>query len=210
MQHVRAFHALPILSALALAGAATVHAQDAAPAAPAPAVADSPASTRPMLPEPTARARRERREMAGPGVALDVTLAPNAKVDPQLEADCRFEEIVAVDVAKALGHRHLGGAKPTGDDARVLRVAVTDVSGESGGVYTGTKSIRVHATLVVDGKVERETDIYRYNTGGNPFRGTCHIFRQHTKRLGRDLTAWVRDSSYKADQQPLGDKDDAD
>jgi hypothetical protein len=204
MQSHRAFHALPILWCLA---AGTVHAQASAPAAATSAVTADVAI--PVAP-PAVKQKRARATLPGLAVALDVTLAPDAKVDPELEADCRFEEIVATDVAKTLSHQHLGGGKPTGDDLRVLRVAVTDVSGSSGGVYTGTKSIRVHAALVVDGKVERETDLYRYNVGGNPFRGTCHIFRQHTKRLGRDLSAWVKDASYRAENQPMGDKDDAD
>ena len=204
----RALVALQILSALAVAGAA--HAQDAASApvasAPAASAADEPDVD---APQPVVRTRG-RRAAAALAVALEpVTLAPGAKVDPELAADCKFEDIIGADVRKMLHHYHLGGGKPTGNDARLLRVAVTDVSGESGGVYSGTKSLRIHATLVVDGKVERETDIYRYNTGGNPFRGTCHIFRQHTKRLGKDLASWIKDASYKADNQPLSEKDDA-
>lgn len=183
-----------------------VHAQEAAPAA-ASAAGSSATQAVPVPAVPAVHGRRGAAELA---VALEpVTLAANAKVDPELEADCKFEEIVRADVAKALHHARLGGTKPTGSDARVLRIAVTDVSGSAGGVYTGTKSIRVHATLLVDGQVERETDVYRYNVAGNPFRGTCHIFRQHTKRLGRDLAAWIKDSGYRDDDKPLGEDDDA-
>lgn len=205
----RALVALQILSCLVVAGAA--HAQAPVPAASASAATAPPdEALADEAPVPVARVRGRRAAAAAMAVALEpVTLAPGAKVDPALEADCKFEDIVGTDVGRMLHHFHLGGGKPSGNDARVLRIAVTDVSGESGGVYTGTKSIRVHATLVVDGKVERETDFYRYNTGGNPFRGTCHIFRQHTKRLGRDLAAWVKDASYKADTQAVGEKDDA-
>ena len=193
--------ALRVLCGLAFAVA--VQAQEAPAAAEDVDDAATPAAA------PAARKLHGRRAMAAAlAVALEpVTLASNAKVDPELEADCKFEEIVQADVAKALHHARLGGTKPTGSDARMLRIAVTDVSGAAGGVYTGTKSIRVHATLVVDGTIERETDIYRYNVGGNPFRGTCHIFRQHTKRLGRDLTSWIKDASYKADERPMGEDD---
>lgn len=194
--------ALRILCGLAIVGA--VHAQDAA-SAPAPTDDASAMEEIPLTPAPA----RGRRVVPALAVALEpVTLAPNAKVDPELEADCKFEDIVAADVRKRLHHARLGGGKPTGDDARLLRIAVTDVSGATGGVYTGTKSIRIHATLLVNGKVERETDIYRYNVGGNPFRGTCHIFRQHTKRLGKDLASWIKDAHYKVDDKPVGDQDD--
>jgi hypothetical protein len=193
--------ALRVLCGLAMA--TVVQAQEA----PAASVDADDAATPTTAP---AAKLRGRRAVAALAVALDpVTLAPNAKVDPELEADCKFEEIVRADVAKRLHHARLGGTKPTGSDARVLRIEVTDVSGAAGGVYTGTKSIRIHATLVVDGKVERETDLYRYNVGGNPFRGTCHIFRQHTKRLGKDLTSWIKDASYRAEDKPMGEDDDA-
>lgn len=209
MSRHRALFALRILCGLAIAGAA--HAQGTVAAAPASAVAEgtAPAATAVAEPAP-AKARRGRRSLPGLAVALEpVTLAPNAKVDADLEKDCRFEDIVGTDVGKMLAHYRLGGGKPTGDDERVLRIAVTDVAGESGGVYSGTKSIRIHAALVVDGKVERETDIYRYNVGGNPFRGTCHIFRQHTRRIGKDIASWIKDPAYKVEAQPMGDKDDA-
>jgi hypothetical protein len=213
----RALAALQILSALAVAGA--VHAQDAAPAPAAPAavasalaasVPDDSVGESPEADAPRAPVRARGSRVAALAVAFEpVTLAPGAKVDPELEADCKFEEIVATDVGKMLHHFHLGGGKPTGNDARLLRIAVTDVSGESGGIYTGTKSMRIHVTLVVNGKVERETDLYRYNTGGNPFRGTCHIFRQHTRKLGKDVSAWIKDANYHPDDQPVWDKDDA-
>jgi hypothetical protein len=197
----RAIAVLQILSGLLFVGAA--HAQDPEPAASA---ADS--SEIESLPEAPLRGRQA---LAALAVALEpVTLAPNAKVDPALEADCKFEEIVGIDVAKRLKHARLGGGKPKGSDPRLLRLAVTDVSGESGGIYSGTKSIRIHATLLIDGKVDRETDIYRYNVGGNPFRGTCHLFRQHTKRLGKDLVSWIKDKNYRVDDHPMGDKDEAD
>jgi hypothetical protein len=209
----RALVAFQVLSALLLAGAA--HAQQpASAAAPASAVAATDTDTDVDVdaePSPHAAPLRGRRAVAALAVALEpVTLAPNANIDPDLLGACNFEEFVGVDVAKMLRHYRLGGGKPTGNDARVLRIAVTDISGSTGGVYTGTKSIRIHATLLVDGKVDRETDIYRYNTGGNPFRGTCHIFRQHTKRLGKDLAAWIKDARYKVDDRAMGDKDDAD
>jgi hypothetical protein len=195
---------LRVLGGLSIAAA--VHAQQAASA---PAIADE-APTKEAVPAPAPAGLHGRRGVAALAVALEpVTLAPNAKVDPELEADCKFEEIVRADVAKRLHHARLGGTKPTGADARVLRVAVTDVSGAAGGVYTGTKSIRIHATLLVDGKVERETDVYRYNVGGNPFRGTCHIFRQHTKRLGKDLVSWIKDEGYRVEDKPMGEDDDA-
>lgn len=199
----RALVALQLVSALACADIA--HAQESA-SAPAPANA---ATT--VEPPPTAPSQRGRQAASTSlAVALaPVTLAANAKVDPALEADCKFEEIVGTDVGRMLRHYHLGGGKTTGSDARVLRIAVTDVSGESGGVYSGTKSMRIHAELLVDGKIDRETDMYRYNTGGNPFRGTCHIFRQHTKRLGKDLASWIKDARYKADDQATEEKDDA-
>ena len=205
MRHQCTRLALQVLSCLALAG--SLHAEEVVAVDASPGAA---AASDVVMAAPAPVSTRRGRRSASDAVALEVTLAPNAKVDPELEADCKFEEIVATDVAKRLRHYRLGGSKPTGTDARVLRVAVTDVSGESGGVWTGTKSIRVHASLVVDGQVERETDIYRYNTAGNPFRSTCHIFRQHTKRLGHDLASWIRDSSYKVDDRPMGDKDEAD
>lgn len=196
--------ALRVVGGLSIAAA--VHAQEAASA---PAIAGV-APTKEAVPAPAPAGLDGRRGLAALAVALEpVTLAPNAKVDPELEADCKFEEIVRADVAKGLHHARLGGTKPTGADARVLRIAVTDVSGAAGGVYTGTKSIRVHATLLVDGKVERETDVYRYNVGGNPFRGTCHIFRQHTKRLGRDLVSWIKDAGYRVEDKPMGEDHDA-
>jgi hypothetical protein len=207
MRTHRALAALQILSSLALAHVA--HAQEALAARPAAASATPAPASAPAAP---LAAQPARRRVDGPALAValePVTLAPDAKVDPELEADCRFEEIVGVDVGKMLHHYHLGGGRPTGGDARVLRIAVTDVSGSSGGVYSGTKSIRVHATLLIDGKVDRETDIYRYNVGGNPFRGTCHIFRQHTRRLGKDMASWIKDANYKVDDLPVEGKDDA-
>lgn len=195
----RALAALQIMSGLFLAGAAC--AQGPAPASEAVPVEASSPSEAPQRVKPTAYGVL--------AVALEpVTLAPNAKLDPELEADCKFEEILGVDVSKMLHHYHLGGGKPMGNDARLLRLTVTDVSGASGGVYSGTKSMRVHAALLVDGKIERETDLYRYNTGGNPFRGTCHIFRQHTKKLGKDVASWIKDARYKTDDKAMGEKDD--
>lgn len=206
MRSHRAIRALQIMSGLALSVA--LHAQE--PAAPVAASAAATDASPAVEPQVAPASSRGRQAVVALAVALEpVTFAQNANIDPGLE-DCKFEEIVGIDVGKMLHHYHLGGGKPTGADARVLRIAVTDVSGSSGGVYTGTKSIRVHATLLVDGKIDRETDIYRYNTGGNPFRGTCHIFRQHTKRLGKDLASWIKDARYKVDDRPLGDKDDAD
>ena len=194
--------ALGVFSGLALASA--LHAEGVAPvqaAALATTTPDASASVPVPSRKPAARSSGRSRPLP---VTLDVVLAPNAKVDPELESDCKFEQILATDVAKALHHARLGGGKPTGTDARLLKLQITDVSGESGGVYTGTKSMRVHAALVVDGQVADETDLYRYNTGGNPFRGTCHIFRQHTKRLGRDLAGWLKDENFQADESPMG------
>ena len=200
--------ALRVLSGLAFAGA--LHAQEAAPASAAMPAAAASVAAAPVPAPAAAKARRVKpsgRARALP-VVLDVTLAPNAKVDPALESACNFEEILGVDVAKVLHHARLGGGKPTGSDARLLKVQITDVSGELGGVYTGTKSMRIHAALVIDGTVADETDLYRYNTGGNPFRSTCHIFHQHTRRLGRDLAGWIKDENYKAEETPMVEGED--
>jgi hypothetical protein len=207
MKHHYTRFALRVLSGLAMAGA--LHAQGVDPVA-----ADTPAASAPVTAAPAPASKRVRpakvsARTRAAAVVLEVTLAPNAKVDPELEADCKFEAILATDVSKALHHARLGGGKPTGTDERVLQVQITDVSGESGGVYTGTKSMRVHVALVIDGKVSDETDLYRYNTGGNPFRGTCHIFRQHTRRLGRDLVGWIKDENFNADDAPMGANDES-
>jgi hypothetical protein len=210
MNHHHARFALRALCGLAFASA--LHAQGIAPAEGPPAAASAPEASASMsAPARKAAAKASRRASRSNAlaVALDVTLAPNAKVDPELEADCKFEELLATDASKALRHARLGGVKPSGHDERLLKVQITDVSGESGGVYTGTKSMRVHVALVVDGKVSDETDFYRYNTGGNPFRGTCHIIRQHTKRLGRDLAGWVKDENFRAEDAPMGDSDES-
>ncbi len=137
-------------------------------------------------------------------------MAPDAKVDPALEADCRFEEVLGKDVGKMLHHYHLGGGKAKGDDHRALRISIVEVTGQTGGAWTGSKSMRIHLQLLVDGKPEREADMYRYNNGANPFRGTCHVFRQHTKRLGKDIASWIKNPAYKAGDAMSGDKEDED
>ncbi len=161
--------------------------------------------------KPSAVRVSQRDRFAQLAVVLEpVTLAPDAKVDPDMEADCRFEEALGTDVGKMLRHYHLGGGKVKGTEARVLRISIVEVTGKTGGAWSGSKSMRIHAALLVDGKPEREADMYRYNTGANPFRGTCHVFRQHTKRLGKDLASWIKNPSYKVDNPMLDEKDDSD
>jgi len=82
---------LQVLSGLLVVGVA--HAQDREPAASAPASSE----VESFIPEPPLRGREA---LAALAVALEpVTVAANAKVDPELEADCKFEEIVGIDVA---------------------------------------------------------------------------------------------------------------
>ncbi len=138
----RMLRALALRAAVLITVSTLAQAQEAAPAAPESAGSQAAPAVR--------LSSRERRAQLA--VALEpVALAPNAKVDPDMEADCKFEDALGADVGKN-----------------------------------------------------------RYNVGANPFRGTCHVFHQHTKRLGKDLASWIKDVSYKVDNPMLDGNDDTD
>jgi hypothetical protein len=139
-----------------------------------------------------------------------VTYADDAKVEPALREDCKIEQELAGDVGKMLRHYRLGGAQAASTQGRTLKLQITDVTGSAGGAWSGAKSITVHAQLLIDGKLERETDMTRVNVGANPFRGTCHVLHQHTKKLGKDVASWLKDERYKLLDTPDEDAGEPD
>ena len=153
----------------------------------------------------------KRAALAGLAVALEpVTYSEDAKVEPGLREDCKIEQALAGDVGKMLRHFRLGGGKAASPQGRTLKMQITEVVGSSGGAWTGPKSLTVHLQLLIDGRLERETDMTRVNVGANPFRGTCHVLHQHTKRLGKDVAHWIKDERYKLLDTPDDDTDEPD
>lgn len=182
--------------------AAIQAADDAAASTAQPAAAAS--SARPAVSAPVGSTRAVLAELS---VGLQpVTYAEDAKAPADLRSDCKLEEALEADIGKMLHHYHLGGRKATSTKGRTLKIQIVDVSGEGGGAWSGPKSLTVHVQLQNDGHLERETDMTRVNVGANPFRGTCHVLRQHTKRLGKDVASWLKDERFTPADAPYDDE----
>jgi hypothetical protein len=197
------------LALIAALGTAAAHAAGEA-AASAPQAADPEPAASAASPANTAKSEKKA-ALAKLAVALEpVTYSANAKVEPSLREDCKIEQALQRDVGKMLHHYGLGGRKAASTQGRTLKMQITEVTGDSGGAWTGPKSVTAHMQLFIDGRLERETDMTRVNVGANPFRGTCHVLHQHTKTLGRDVARWLKDERYKVFNTPDDEPDEPD
>lgn len=191
------------LAAALLAPAA--HAADAVVAGESPqaSAASEPAAA-------SAAARKSKRALlAGLAVSFQpVTYADDAKVSPSVR-ECDVEKELEHDLSARLQHYHLGGAKTTSMEGRTLKIQIMNLAGESGGMWTGAKSLTLHVQLLADGHLERETDLTAVNVGANPFRGTCHVLHQHTKKLGSNIAQWLKDEPILSREEPADDAGDA-
>lgn len=140
---------------------------------------------------------------------IPVTYHPNAGVVENVRKECHIEEMLARHVGGVLGKLNSTGSgtlessdDPAGD--RILRLQITHVLGVGGGAWSGPKAITVMAELLENGKVMRQTKINRWSAGGvfGAFKGTCSILERSAVAIGKDLSRWVRDPSYKVVDEP--------
>ncbi|MFI3184711.1 MAG: hypothetical protein QX198_01885 [Methylococcaceae bacterium] len=85
------------------------------------------------------------------------------------------------------------GAVP--DQADVLSVEITHVTGAGGGAWTGAKSVAIKATLSKQGRALGDFSAARIsNTAAMSVLegGTCNILRRCIGTLSRDVAEWLK------------------
>jgi hypothetical protein len=93
-------------------------------------------------------------------------------------------------------------------DGQVLVMAIIELGGnQSGGSWTGGKSLTVQGSLYENGKLKGTFIAYRNNSWtilpDKLVRKTCTLYNNHAKQIGRDVAAWLKAPTMDAN---LGDK----
>lgn len=132
-----------------------------------------------------------------------VTYHPDAEVAESVKRECQVEAMLTRRVGAALSGTQATDAAPDAD-VSLVRLRITHVLGVGGGAWSGPKGITVSAEFVENGKVSRQTKVHRWSSGGMfaGFKGTCDILDRSAVAIGRDLSKWVRDASYKVADEP--------
>ena len=141
-----------------------------------------------------------------------VSVSPDVAVADSVKHDCPLEDMLARKVGPALNSvnkpprkrkgRHDEDEQPAAKNEpppAVLRLQITQVAGASVDKEPGPKSITVAAEILEKGKVTRKTQLMRSNSGGmlSKFKGTCSILEGSATEIGKELSRWAGDASYK-------------
>ena len=142
-----------------------------------------------------------------------VSVSPDVAVADSVKHDCPLEDMLARKVGPALNSVNKPPRKRKGrhddDDEQpaaknepppaVLRLQITQVAGASVDKEPGPKSITVSAELSGKGVATRRTEFTRSDTGGmlKGFKSTCSILEGSATDIGKELSRWAGDASYK-------------
>ena len=80
---------------------------------------------------------------------------------------------------------------------RALAITISDLSGLSGGVWSGPKHLTIDCTLWQNGRIMatfRATRVAGTAALGS-YRGTCEMLERCAKNLGKDVAAWLKNPS---------------
>ena len=85
-------------------------------------------------------------------------------------------------------------------EGKVLHLKFLHVLGNSGGAWSGSKSVTVTGELIENGEVIGSFTGSRYSTGGafGGFKGTCAILGRCIKTLGKDIAEWLKNPTMDA------------
>lgn len=123
-----------------------------------------------------------------------IPFAKGIRVPDKVKEECRLEENLADDIAKAARsvYDKVVRQKPSGPH-HYLEVEITDAFGAGGGAFSGPKRMEMQGKLKTSGgKVLGSFRGERHSMGGiRGLGGTCSVFKKVTKVLGEDLAKWL-------------------
>jgi len=126
---------------------------------------------------------------------IPAMLDPSAPIPAAVRDECSLEMLVGNYALSAINQRigfvqSVSAPEQAGND-KLVRLTIIFVHGYGGGTWSGSKSVRVRADIIVGGATVDSTVLARSSRGGLMPAGTCAVLDRIAAALGKDLAVWL-------------------
>lgn len=151
-----------------------------------------------------------------PLVMKKVVYSTNAAIPQSIRNECdlpnKLSTFIKADAEGQYSHI-IDDSAATSEQAEILTVEITHVTGISGGIWTGPKSVAINATLTKQGKTIGDFKAARMSNSASlvggiltlgvggiaaGLEGTCGVLRHCIRTLSRDITEWLENPTPNA------------
>ncbi len=132
-------------------------------------------------------------------ISDSIPFAEDADVPAAVRNECNLNTKLAKFI-RTYAAKHFDKVVSISDadkNSKKLTISITDVHGQGGGAWSGSKSVKIEGTLTQNGKVLGTFRALRASGGGafGGYKGTCSILGRCVKTLGKDVAAWAANPS---------------